>query len=63
MQIYCSKCEKHTCNVCPKKLIMMTNIKIKGISRCADCLAHKPFLDEIKDKDELEIIVSQFLID
>ena len=46
-----------------KKLVMMTNIKIKGISRCADCLAHKPFSDKIKDINELEVIVSQFLID
>ena len=46
-----------------KKLIIMTKIKIKGISRNADCLAHKSFLDKIKDKDELEAIVSQFLID
>ena len=63
MLTYCSKCEKQTYNICPKKLVMMTNIKIKGISRCADCLAHKSFFDKIKDKDELEVIVSQFLID
>ena len=63
MQTYCSKCEKHTYNLCPKKLIMMTSIKIKGISRCADCLAHKSFLDKTKDKDELEIVMSQLLID
>ena len=46
-----------------KKLTMMTNIKIRGISRCADCLAHKSLLDKIKDKDQLEVIVSEFLID
>ena len=63
MQTYCSKCEKDTYNVCLKKLIMMTKIKIKGLSRCADCLTHKSILDKIKDKDELEIILSQFLID
>ena len=42
---------------------MMTNIKIKGISRCADCLANKSFFDKIKDKDELEVIVSQLVTD
>ena len=63
METYCSKCEKYTHNVYPKKLTMMTNIKIKGISRCADCLAHKSLLDKIKDKDQLEVIVSEFLID
>ena len=46
-----------------KNLIRITNIKIKGKSRCADCLANKSFFDKIKDNDELEIIVSQFLID
>ena len=60
MLTYCSKCEKHTYNVCPKKLA--TIIKIKGVSRCADCLAIKSFFDKIKDKDELEVAVSQFLI-
>ena len=59
MLTYCSKCEKNM----SKNLIRITNIKIKGKSRCADCLANKSFFDKIKDKDELEIIVSQFLID
>ena len=63
MMTYCSKCEKATYNLCPKKLIMMTNIKVKGISRCGRCLANKTFFDKTKDKDELEVIVSQFLID
>ena len=30
-----------------KKLIMITNIKIKGVSRCAKCLAIKLFSDKI----------------
>ena len=63
MLTYCSKCEYLTYNVWPKKLVIMTNIKIKGISRYADCLANKSFFDKIKDKDELELIESQFLID
>ena len=63
MLTYCSKCEKHTYNECPKKLVMMTNTKVKGISRCATFSANKTFFDKIKDKDELEVIVSPFLID
>ena len=63
MLTYCSKFEKVTYNICPKKLIMMTNIKIKGISKSADCLAIKSFVDNIKEKDELQVAVSQFLID
>ena len=39
---------------------MVTNKKIKGISKCANCLATKSFFDKIKHKRELEIIVSQF---
>ena len=50
-------------NVCPEKLIMMTNVKIKGISRYADCLPSKMFVDKIKHKDKLRIVVTQFLID
>ena len=42
---------------------MMTNTKVKGISRCATFSANKTFFDKIKDKDELEVIVSPFLID
>ena len=61
--LYCSRCKKHTDGVCPKKLVMITNIKIKGTSRCAECLAIKLFSDKITDKYELETIVSQFLID
>ena len=63
MLTYCSGCKKHTDNICPKKLIMITNKKIKGKSRCANCMADKSFSDKIKHKNELEIIVPQFLID
>ena len=41
----------------------MTNKEIKGKSRCADCMANKSTFDKIKHKSELEIIVSQFLMD
>ena len=46
-----------------KKIIMKTNIRIKGVSRYADCLPVKSFVDKIRDKDELEVIATQFLID
>ena len=44
-----------------KKIIMITNIKIKGVSKRSKCLAVKSFVDKIKDKHELETIVTQFL--
>ena len=50
MLSYCSKCEKQTYHVCPEKQVMMANIKTREISRGTD-------------KDELEVIVSQFLTD
>ena len=63
MQTYCLGCIKHTNNVCPKDLFMMTNKKLKGKSRGANCMANKSFSDKIKHKSELEIVVSRFLID
>ena len=42
---------------------MMTNIKVKGKSRCAKGSANNFFLYKIKDQDELEVTVPQFLID
>ena len=58
MQTYCSGCKKHTDNICPKELIMMTNKEIKEKSRCADCMANKSFSNKIKHKSELKIILS-----
>ena len=46
-----------------KKIVMITNIKNKGVSRYADCLPVKSFVDKIRGKDELEVIATQFLID
>ena len=57
---YCSACDKYTDNVSPKILIMMTNIKIKTISKCAGCLTNKLYVDKIKHKNELKVIVSFF---
>ena len=44
MHIYCKKCNKHTSNTFPKKIILISENKIKGKSRCAICLT------EIEDK-------------
>ena len=58
MQIYCSRCKKYTDEAYPKKLILITNIKIKGVSRCSECLAVKSFVGRMKDKDQLKFFVS-----
>ena len=65
--LYCSKCKKHTDEACPKKLIVIANIKIKRVSRCFKCLAVKLFkivwLYKIKEKYVPKTIVTQFSLD
>ena len=63
MQIYCSRCKKYTDNACPKKLVIMTNKKIKGKSKCDGCMAVRSFSDKVENKYGLETVVFQFLID
>ena len=48
MRIYCKKCKRHTSNTFPKKLVLISNNKIKGKSRCFICLTEKTFNDEIE---------------
>ena len=54
MHIHCKKCNKHTGNTFPKKIILISKNKIKGKSRCAICLTERTFIDEIEDKYDLE---------
>ena len=54
MHIYCKKCNKHTGNTFPKKLILISKNKIKGESKCAICLTERTFTDEIEGKYNLE---------
>ena len=54
MHIYCKKCNKHTGNRFSKKIILISENKIKRKSRCAICLTEKTFLDEIEGKYDLE---------
>ena len=54
MHIYCKKCNKHTGNAFPKKLILISKNKIKGKSRCTICLTERTFIDEIEEEYDLE---------
>ena len=54
MFIYCKKCEKHTGNTFPKKLILISKNKIKGKSKCIICLTERTFADEIEGEYDLE---------
>ena len=57
MHIYCKKCEKHTSNTFPKKLVLISKNKIKEKSKCAICLTERTFINEIEYdlESELEI--------
>ena len=54
MHMYCKNCKKHTGNAFPKKLILISQNKIKGKSKCAICLTERTFIHEIEDKYDLE---------
>ena len=64
MYIYCKKCSKHTANTFPKKLVLISNNKIKGKSRCFICLTKRSFIDEIEyDLESASEIYLQFFTD
>ena len=48
MRIYCKKCKRHGSNTFRKKLVLISNDKIKGKSRCFICLIEWTFIDEIQ---------------
>ena len=64
MHICCKKCNKHTSNTYPKKIILISKNKIKGKSKCAICLTERTFIDEIGGDLECELeIYLQFFTD
>ena len=54
MHSYCKMCNKHTSNTFPKKLILISNNKIKGKSKCAICFTKRTFINEIEGDLEIE---------
>ena len=60
MRIYCKKCNNHTANTFPKKLVLISKNKIKG--KCAICWTERSFIDEIEYDLEsaLEIYLQLF---
>ena len=64
MHMYCKICKKHTGNTFPKKLVLISENKIKGKSKCAICLTERTCIHEIEDKygleSELEIYLQFF---
>ena len=64
MVIYCKRCNKHTRNTYPKKIILISKDEIKGKSKCAICLTERTFIDEIEGDLERELeIYLQFFTD
>ena len=55
MHIYCKKCKKHTSNIFPKKLTLISKNKIKGKSKCAICLTERSSIHEIEYDLESEL--------
>ena len=55
MHVYYKKCNKHTGNTYPKKIILISKDKIKGKSKCAISLTERNFIDEIEGDLEREI--------
>ena len=62
MHICCKKCNKHTANTLPKTIVLISNNKIKGKSRCFICLTEISFIDEVEYdlKSALEIYLQFF---
>ena len=64
MRLYCKKCKRHTDNTFSKKLVLISNNKIKEKSRCFICLTERSFIDEVKyDLESALEIYLQFFID
>ena len=61
MHIYCTKHKKHTGNMLPKKLVLISKNKIKEKSKCALCLTEQTFFYEIEDKYGLETDLEIYL--
>ena len=62
MHIYCKKCNEHTGNTYPKKIILISKNKIKEKSKCTICLTERTFIDENEGdlERELEIYLKYF---
>ena len=62
MRLYCKNCKRHAGNTFPKKLVLISNNKIKGKSRCFICLTERSFIDEVQYDPEsaLEIYLQFF---
>ena len=64
MCIHFKKRKRHTANTFPNKIVLNSNNKIKGKSRCFICLTERSFIDEIQyDLESALEIYLQFFTD
>ena len=64
MHLYCKKCKRHRSNTFPKKIVLISNNKIKGKSRSFICLTERTFIDEVEyDLESALEIYLQFFTD
>ena len=61
MHMYCKNCKKHTDNMFPKKVILISKKKVNGKSKCAICLTRRTFIHKIEGKYDLENELEIFL--
>ena len=63
MHMCCKSCKKQTGNTFPRKLVLTSENKIKGKSKCAICLTEKSFILEIEDKEfvHLKVLMQNFV--
>ena len=64
MRLYFKKCKRHRSNTFTRKLVLISNNKIKGKSRCFICLTERSFIDEVEyDLESALEIYLQFFTD
>ena len=62
MGLYCKKCKRHASKYISKKIVLISNNKIKEKSRCFICLTERSFNHEVEYdlKSALEIYLQFF---
>ena len=64
MRLYCKTCKRHTSNTFPKNIVLISNDKIKGKSKCFVCLTERSLIDEVEyDLESALEIYLQFFTD
>ena len=66
MEIYCKNCKNIQVTRFQEKLILISNNKMKGKSKCTICLTERTIIDKTENKYDLESeleIYLQFFVD